>query len=156
MNCSFMFRAECVAWEEGLRWPTSLRCPALPPLPLKTNGFNFRKGAWKDQPMHYITVTQNTVESGWCCSWMCRALEQHLSPTSYFCSSRVCLCCVVRQFCAFELLLLIFDWLIGMRLCFEAPHAGKRAVHVCVATLLSPDRTGGRTAGGIISESIMQ
>lgn len=41
-------------------------------------------------------------------------------------------------------------------LVFEAPWAGKRAVDLRGVTRLSADGTGGRTAGGIIAESIIQ
>lgn len=86
-----------------------------------------------------------------------RATVVSLSQDLYLITESVrALCHVFRQFCSSEWLLVVFDWLTGMCLRFEVLRAGKRAADVCVATRLSADRTGGRTAGGIIAESIIQ
>lgn len=102
----------------GLHVPTSLGCPA-PSFPCTTNGFIFHQGAKAAQLRHFITVTrwgarrQDDTEAGWTNlqDYTC-ILSRLISSNRHECASS--LCHVGRQLSLLELLLLVFDWLMGM------------------------------------------
>lgn len=141
-------------WEER----KAFTCPGASS-PSTTNGFIFHFRAKQAQLRHFITVAHGKAETGWHRGWMDKppGPQAHLRLIlSDYCECMSSLCHTGRRFSPSEL---VFGslWLVNSDvLVLEMLLAGKRAEDLCVATRLSADRTGGRTAGGIVAESIIQ